>query len=46
MPNPKGSDTSKATAANVRRGLERKATALREAGWLVVAPEDREKCDR
>ena len=32
-------DTSAARAANVRRGLERKASDLRAAGFLVVTPE-------
>lgn len=39
-------DTSAARAANVRRGLERKATDLRAAGFLVVTPEEIEKLPR
>ena len=35
--------TAAATAAVRRRGQETKAAALREAGWLVIAPEDVER---
>jgi 3-methyladenine DNA glycosylase Tag len=43
MPAPKRPNTAKATetaaALARRRGQETKAAALREAGWLVVPPE-------
>lgn len=32
--------TAQATAANVRRGQERTARRLREAGWLVLSPDE------
>lgn len=41
MPAPKRANTAAATAAVVRRGQETMARKLREAGWIVTAPEDR-----
>lgn len=40
MPAPKKPNTAAATAAVVRRGQETAAAKLREAGWLVVPPEE------
>jgi 3-methyladenine DNA glycosylase Tag len=39
MPAPKRPNTAAATAAVRRRGQETMARRLREAGWLVVPPE-------
>jgi hypothetical protein len=39
MARPKTPNTAAATEARRRLGLLTKAAALREAGWLVVAPE-------
>lgn len=49
MPAPKRPNTAAATAAVVRKAQDRKAEELREAGWLVVAPDNltyREAVDR
>lgn len=40
MPRPHSPNTAAATAAVRRKAQDRKAEELREAGWLVVAPDD------
>lgn len=36
MPAPKNPNTIAATAATIRKAQDRKATALRQLGWLVI----------
>jgi hypothetical protein len=38
MPAPKNPNTAPATAGKIRAALDRKAAALRAAGWTVEAP--------
>jgi hypothetical protein len=40
MPAPKNPNTAAATAAVIRRGQETRAARLREAGWIILRPEE------